>query len=552
MKTKNNLYTYRYIAGVFAILAAALLPVAIRAQQTWTGGGGADNNWSTPTNWDSAPVFANNPTLTLTGTANYTSNADAAVTLTRLNFNPAGGNATLTGEELTFKAGSGGTTALIFVGSGTVKGDVTIKNNIKLLGTGAIQASTRNLTLDGNITLTNGQVQINANSSKTITINGEISGTTTTLAFTGHVAGTGRIYLNKNNTYTGATAIWTGGVVLAVDALNTGGAFGANTSEVLLGAASGTTFTPSLLTGANVTVGRDIRVVTNTTGTTTSTIGGESAHVSTFSGDITLGTNNAAAAALRLTAAANGRVNITGDLLRATGATGNTDAVTKVGAGIVAIAGDGNIYTGATTITTGTLLVNGILSTIAGDAAAVTANTGTTLGGTGTIGRNVKILSGATLELGDNSAVSSTGTAAPVAAPLTINGDLNLADTATVKFDLGANAASSDQLIVNGSVTLGGSVTFNLTALSLADFGSSPAYTLLSATGGIIGNTAGITFTGVNFGNYNYTLQIDANSIRLVSNTVIPEPHVTALLIGGVFLAGMIALRSLRGRPCTA
>ncbi|AHF92858.1 autotransporter [Opitutaceae bacterium TAV5] len=537
MKTKNNLHIYPYIVGVFAILAGALLPIAVRAQ-TWIGGGGADNNWSTAANWDSAPVFADNPTLTLTGTTNYTSNANAAVTLTRLNFNPAGGNATLTGEELTFKAGSGGTTPLIFIGPGTAGGNVTIKNNIKLLGTGAIQASTRNLILDGDITLTTGQVQFNANASKTITINGEISGTTSTLAFTGHTNGTGRIYLNTNNTYTGSTAIWTGGVVLAVDALNTGGAFGANTSAVALGASSGATFTPSLLTGAQVTVGRDIRVVTNTTGTTTSTIGGESAHVSTFSGNITLGSDNAAAAALRLTAAANGRVNITGNLLRATGAASNADAITKVGAGIVAIEGDGNTYMGATTLTEGTLLVNGNLSTITGDAAAVTASVGTTLGGIGTIGRNVKILDGASLEIGDNHIAET-----PVTGSLTIIGNLDLADTTTVKFDLGATRTASDRLIVEGGVTFGGTVTFDLSALS--GLGGS-GYTLLSATGGFIGNTGSIVFTGYDFTN-DYQLVIGTNSISLVS-TAIPEPRTTALLIGGVFFGIIVALRLRRNR----
>lgn len=521
-----SVYPRARIVCSFALLSLSLATLA--HAQTWDGGGGGDIDWSNAANWagDTVPDFDTNPAITLTGASNYTSNADAAVTLTSLTFNPGGGNATLTGETLTF-LGTTSSGTLINVGNASSAGNATIKNNIKLLGSGSIRATSRNLTLDGNLELSPGEVQFNANSNRSLSINGVISGTLSHVRFTGHVVGTGRVYLNNVNTYTATTTIWTGGVVIGVDALTTGGAFGVGTSSIYMGVANNSdNYTPSLLTAGAVTMARNIEVITNTnsSGTNKTTLGGTTAHTSVFSGTIQLGSVNQAGEDLTLTAVAGGRVNVTGNLLRASGATGTSDTVTKTGAGIVALSGGNNTWRGATTVSEGVFLVNGTLVGHA-DAEAVTVNSGATLGGAGgTIGRDVNLLSGSFMEVGDN--------AAGVAGLLTIEGNLDLAQGVTVRFDLGATQALSDRLVVGGNVTLGETVTFDLSALS--GFGGDAVYTLLSTTGSIIGDTGNIVFTGYNFSD-DYQLVVDATSISLVS-LAIPEPGAAALLAGGCIL----------------
>ena len=526
----SSLFHSKTLRLSIIVISANLIPSAWA--QTWDGGGGIDTNWSTAANWaaDTLPVFGSNPSITLTGASNYASNADAAVTLTKLTFNPAGGSASLTGSDLTFLAGATGSTQLILVGSGTSAGNVTIGNNLTLLGTGSITASTRNLTLNGNLALTSGNVQLNSNASQSITVNGIISGTTS-LTYTGHSAGGGRFFINTSNTYTGPTSIWTGGVVIGVDALTTGGAFGADTSTVQLGINSGSsTFTPSLLTGAAVTMARDVRVVTGTTATITATLGGNSAHTSIFSGNITLGTDNVAGNSLKLTAVSGGRVNVTGNLLRASGATGTTDAVTKTGAGIVAIEGSGNTYQGATTVSAGTLLINGVLSS---GGAAVSVASGATFGGTGSANRDVNIADGAIFSPGNMATGGSSlaGTFATV-------GNVSFANTSILNFDLGL---TSDTVSVTGNLTLDG-------VLNISDSGGlAPGmYSLFSYTGTFINN--GLTLNTLPSG---YTYALNTSTAGLVSLQVIPEPQTFALTAGGIAL-GLVLIRRRSSRKIAA
>lgn len=532
----------RALGSALATLALGALPAHA---QTWDGGG-ADTNWSTAANWenDTLPTFGSFPNITLTGTSNYSSHVDQAVTLSSLTFIPTGvvvnyvaqGHATLTGETITFRAGASGAAILLAVGgsTNTGQGNATIDNNLKFLGTGSIRATQRNLTLNGNLDLNGAsEIQFNTNNNLSMTINGAISGTLNHVRFTGHALGTSRTYLNSVNTYAATTTIWTGGVVIGADGQQgVGDVFGSNNSTLLLGANATGAYRPSLLTGAAVNMKRDMRIITNTVGTLETVIGGSTAHTSTFSGNITMGTAGQAGEDLAVTAVAGGRVNFTGNLLRADNATGATDTVAKTGVGIVALSGSNNTYLGATTVEAGKLVINGVLSS---GGAAVTVNSGATLGGAGgQIARDVNLLSGSVLEVGDNHA--------GVAGQLAITGALSLADNVTVKFDLGATQALSDTLSVTGAVTLGNTVTFDLTALS--GFGGATSYTLLSATGGFLGDANTIAFTGYDFGDA-YHLVIDGTSISLVSSAI-PEPSSIALLAGGFTLAGVLVRRRPR------
>mgnify|MGYP003637744511 CR=1 FL=1 len=502
-------------------LAAAFILQAFtpsgKAQSVWDGGG-ADNNWTTPENWDlgSAPVSGDTTAIQLDGTTNTAINVDTLFTFNTLTVNSGGGPFSLSGSDLTLH------------GSGSVDGGYTIRNNsanllavdnnLILTGDSGISAVNGDITLGGNIIYGDNSYRLRllADSGSTLTVNGVISGTGRDLAFNNG----GTIILNAANTYSATANIWNATVIA-----NTDTAF--SSSEVRLGANNAGTYEATLLTGQDVTISNRIRLVTNSTGTNSITIGGEhTSGTSEISSYITLGAGDGEN--LNLTAASGGRMNITGSLRRDSGATGSSDTVTKVGTGIVAIENSYNDYHGTTTVASGTLLVNGTISTLAGETAAFTVNSGATLGGTGAIGRNVNLLSGSFIEVGDNDA-GLTGT-------LNIIGDLDLADASTLKFDLGTN---SDQLMVDGDIMFNGSVSFDLNQQT--GFGDSVSYTFLSTTGTISGNTAGISLVGGSIAGY--TLQVDGSSISLVAASAIPEPSAATLLFGGLAFCGVLGLK---------
>ena len=138
-----------------------------------------------------------------------------------------------------------------------------------------------------------------------------------------------------------------------------------------------------------------------------------------------------------------------GTVLTLTGAIGGAGNLGKADSGTLILAGTGS-FTGGTTVTQGTLLVNGNYAAATGltdvDAAA-------TLGGTGTIGGNVRV----------------SGTLAPGAGgagTLTIGGNLTLVSTATLAYDFGqanvAGGALNDLVNVGGNLVLDGTVNVSV------------------------------------------------------------------------------------------
>jgi fibronectin-binding autotransporter adhesin len=148
-----------------------------------------------------------------------------------------------------------------------------------------------------------------------------------------------------------------------------------------------------------------------------------------------------------------------GTTLTLDGLVSGAGGLVKVGAGNLVLTGDSN-YGGGTTVSGGTLLVNGDQSAATG-LTFVAANA--TLGGTGTIGGDVRL---------------GNGTLAPGAGgagTLTINGELSMAAGSRLAVDFGAaNAVGSplnDVVNVGGDLVLDGTLNVAVTPGGAFDIG---------------------------------------------------------------------------------
>jgi polygalacturonase len=160
--------------------------------------------------------------------------------------------------------------------------------------------------------------------------------------------------------------------------------------------------------------------------------------------------------------------------------------------------GNSSGYSGALTVNNGTLLVDNTTGSGTGSG-AVTVLGAATLGGSGVIGGPLTV----------------NGTLAPGNSPgtLTVINDLVVNDGAVLQYQLGA---SSDLTVVNGNLTLGG--TLNIT--SSGGFGTAN-YPLFTYTGSLSGNTTlGATPPG-----YSYYLNTNtAGQVILVAYSPAPTP----------------------------
>jgi autotransporter-associated beta strand protein len=180
----------------------------------------------------------------------------------------------------------------------------------------------------------------------------------------------------------------------------------------------------------------------------------------------------------------------------------STASLVKQGGGTLTLTGT-NTYTGTTTISGGTLRVNGSLHA----ASAVTVTEGN-LGGAGTVDGNVTVQAAGHITPG-----ISAGT-------LTIGGELDVVAMAngagTLKFELAANTASSDQLAVTGTLNIGtgalGLNDFDFTNLGGLQAGT---YTLITS-GSINGSLDATDQSGEIATGFNGSLQSNGNNLELV------------------------------------
>ncbi len=218
-------------------------------------------------------------------------------------------------------------------------------------------------------------------------------GATTSLYLRRYPSATGNptFRLANQNTFTGGVTFMNGRLLIATDAPSgAAGALGNSTGSVTLGTSWGTSASDdiTLVTEGAVSVGRALLANNyNTSGNIT--LGGSTAHSSSFTGTITIGGSRD----LRLTAATGGSVDISGRIDDST----NTATLTKVGAGTVSLSrATGNTYDGATTVSEGTLLASNTSGSATGTG-AVTVAASARLGGTGIISGNVTLQNNARL-----------------------------------------------------------------------------------------------------------------------------------------------------------
>jgi fibronectin-binding autotransporter adhesin len=295
----------RLTLGVCALICA--LPAV--AGTTWDGGG-ANNLWSTASNWNPDGVPANNGTagLAFAGTTRLAPDMDANWNISSLTFNSGAGAFTLS---------STGGFVLTIQGGGITNNSAsteTINNAITLGAAQTWSATSGALSFGGNIT--NGGFLLTITGGSNTTANGVISGT-------GGLAksGAGTLTLSGTNTYTGGTTFNAGTVSIS--------------SKANLGAASGgLTFN-----------GGTLNVNGNIVGTRAVTMTG----AGTF--DVALGSSIEESGVV----SGNGNLTLTSfGTLILSGSGSNGTGSTSIG-GILSIRGTVTLGTGNLSFTTGVL-----------------------------------------------------------------------------------------------------------------------------------------------------------------------------------------------------
>lgn len=537
-----------HLHATLRVALASSLGLAIIGQaeaQTWDGGG-SDQSWNTPENWnpDGIPVFTNATPLSFGGSVGLNPNLHADLTIKGLTFvSGAGafnlvssGNFTLTLDPNE----SAAQTAL----SQSATGTKTISHALAFINSSAgnesnISAANGDLVLDGSVNLAAAATKLtrfNANAGRTITVNGPLLGIARFV-----VSASGTTIINNttstwNNTGTGTSAA----IVLSSGTTLLRGTLGTTSAGTVAIGNSGaaTAYTVSLLydsASASLTKGIALRV--NNVSTSSAIIGtgpGFTSGVYNITQTILLGTSTSVtgivgtpSANLVVTAQdANATANFSGVI--SNGATfGNS--VTKTGPGTVILSGN-NTYNGPTTVSAGRLVINGNQSTATG---LVSVNANGTLGGIGTIGGAVTVALDGRLAPGN-----SIGT-------LNLASTLTLADGALFTYELGAPGNNDRINMTASALTLNNQEFTDFTFLPETGFGIG-TFTLIDA--GTITGSLGASTTGIiNFGGTDYNAALAVSGNDLVLNVAaIPEPN--TLVMAGLGLLGFAGLRLRRRR----
>lgn len=480
-------------------------------QPNLTGNASVGGLWVTGLIGQSFTISASSGTLTLQGTT-ISGTAGLGILLDNTNAfaltisapillggnqtwrNSSGNLLTVSGTVDT-NGGPPGAKALTIDGSGntTISGVVSNQGSITKAGTGALTLSGAN-SYSGGTTLSAGTLNIN---------NAGVGGKSATSAL-----GTGTFTINGgtiDNTTGGAITLATGNAVTFGGNFTYGG-----TQNLDFGGgkvSNGGSYTITL-NGTNSTL---------TFGTMNNTL--NAAQTTTVNGagnTLVLGGYTLNNASQIDTINGSGNVTITGAI--ASGGK-STSGLTYSGTGTLTLSGT-NTYGGATTVSSGTVLVNGS-NTGAGHYSV--NNSGTTLGGTGTIsgGGTVTIGNGARLLGGTGSAASGT---------LTLADSLTLSSGSIIELALGASGAHSTLARTAGTWTFGSTQAF-----TFINLGAQPGLynNIITGLAGNPGTEGSWTITNAGWiGTFTYDgANIDLNVVA------VPEP--------ATYLAGFLALVAL-------
>jgi T5SS/PEP-CTERM-associated repeat protein/autotransporter-associated beta strand protein len=361
---------------------------------------------------------------------------------------------------------SGGAAVGTFLAIGSnATGALTIQNNGTLSITGADVGNragangTATITGAGSIWTNSGLLSIGTDGTGALTIaNGATVSNTN--GFIGFATGSqGAV------TVTGAGSSWVNSTAIFIGRLGTGSLVLSDGSTVSVAGGSGTAFVANQL----------------------GSIGALNFGAAPGNSATAPGTLNATTVAF---GAGNGALNFNHT------ASNYVFAPTITGDGIVNVLSGTTImtanssYTGSTAVNAGTLVVNGSIAS----SSLININSGGTLAGTGTIG-NTQINSGGTFAPGDATPSSST----------TVIGSLALQSGAL--YAVNVDPATSSFARVTGTATLGGATVI----ASFASGSVAKQYTILNATGGVIGTFGSIAITNLPSG-FQSSLSYDATS----------------------------------------
>jgi fibronectin-binding autotransporter adhesin len=213
------------------------------------------------------------------------------------------------------------------------------------------------------------------------------------------------------------------------------------------------------------------------------------------------------------------------------GAISGTGGLTKVGSNKLTLSGT-NSYSGNTSVQGGELIVNGAIAA----STTTTIGNGATISGSGSVG-HLTVNSGGSVNPGN-----SPGT-------LTVNGNYNQAGTLVAEITGLAAGTQHDQLIVNGTVSLSGSLTTQFTAGSY-QLDDMIFLILNDSNDAITGTFSGLAQNGLvtSYGGWDWVISYNANSATNsftggndVALRAIPETSVS-------LLGGLSALTLLRRR----
>jgi len=416
-------------AGLLALVAAQS---ADAADCVWTGGG-TNSNWSNSANWNNCggahalPVDGDNLGFP-DGVPRLTNNNDI-VKLIAAKLVIAG-PVNLSGLTIGLSDGIAATVPLVSASPVVNLGIVLETNAQTFQCSGAHKA----LTLNGTVNL-NGEA-LTLDSACSIFLTGKITGTGSITK----IGATTAFLEGATSNYTGVTTINAGKLRL-VSSAGLGASGPGNETVVNDGAA---------LELEDVATAEDLTL----SGTGISAQGAlfGAAGNNTLTGAITL------AASANIGVAAGTNVTVEGAI------DGGNVSLVKVGAGTLALQ-NVNTYTNSTIVSGGVLEVNGQVEFAA-------ANTGSTLAGAGIATNGINIQPGA---------VFSPGTAAGANIGTFDSSVMGWNGTGTMVFQLGANSAHSDQLVVASFNRIGTGFEFQF-----LDGATPPvpgvAYTLVSFT----------------------------------------------------------------------